>query len=181
MEGYKIIFDDIKKVFNILDITDEYILVKNKESTNKIYIYEIEPVTFLNFSIDVQSNILNLYSEFLRESNFKFQIYISNRKINIQKYIKNIENCISKTGSVEYVELVSKYIESIKNQLQDEKVYTTKYYLVISIERSSQSDINVVDNIISKIDNIGCNTKRITSKTEFELLLYEALNKEVVI
>ena len=115
MEGYKIIFDDIKKVFNILDITDEYILVKNKESTNKIYIYEIEPVTFLNFSIDVQSNILNLYSEFLRESNFKFQIYISNRKINIQKYIKNIENCISKTGSVEYVELVSKYIESIKN------------------------------------------------------------------
>ena len=83
MEGCKIKYGDVKDVFNIVDITDKYLLIKDKEIVKKVYIYEVEPVTFLNFSIDVQSNILNLYSEFLHELNFDFQIYISNKKINI--------------------------------------------------------------------------------------------------
>ena len=92
MEGCKIKYGDVKDIFSIVDITDKYLLVKNKEIVKKVYIYEVEPVTFLNFSIDVQSNILNLYSEFLHELNLDFQIYISNKKINIQKYISNLED-----------------------------------------------------------------------------------------
>ena len=81
MEWCNIKYESINKLFNLIDITDSYILVKNKEKTKKIYVYEIEPVTFLNFSMNVQSNILNLYNEFLRELNFEFQIFISNKKI----------------------------------------------------------------------------------------------------
>ena len=59
MEWCNIKYESINKLFNLIDITDSYILVKNKEKTKKIYVYEIEPVTFLNFSMNVQSNILN--------------------------------------------------------------------------------------------------------------------------
>ncbi|MBO5477896.1 MAG: hypothetical protein J6A15_09115 [Clostridia bacterium] len=180
-EGCKIKYDDVKKVFNFIDVTDKYILIKDRDKIKKVYIYQIEPVTFLNFSIDVQSNILNLYSEFLRELNFEFQIYISNKKINIQQYIQNIEKSISKKDSKKYASIVNNYIASIAEQLEDETIYTTKYYLVISLERNEQIEISSIDNIVKKLDNIGCNTKRLSSKRKLELLLYESINKEVAI
>ena len=67
-------------------------MVKDKDKTKKVYIYEIEPVTFLNFSMELQTNILNLYNEYLRSMKYEFQIYISNQKINIQNYILNLES-----------------------------------------------------------------------------------------
>ena len=97
MEWCNIKYESINKLFNLIDITDSYILVKNKEKTKKIYVYEIEPVTFLNFSMNVQSNILNLYNEFLRELNFEFQIFISNKKINVENYIRNLSKLIEKS------------------------------------------------------------------------------------
>ncbi len=181
MEGWKIKYENINKIFNFIDITDKYILLKEKEKVKKIYIYEVEPVTFLNFSIDVQSNILNLYSEFLRELNLDFQIYISNKKINIENYIETIQKNIETKGSKEYVELVNNYILSIEEKLKQEIIYATKYYIVLSLNRESDVDISFVDSIIRKLEDIGCITKRIKTKERLETILYETINKEVVV
>ena len=89
-------YNNIKQLYNITSVADKYIFVKERDVMKKVYLYEIEPVTFLNFSIDIQSNILNLYNEFLRELNLNFQIYISNKKVNIQNYIHH-NNVINKT------------------------------------------------------------------------------------
>ena len=51
----KIIYENINKIFNFIDITDRSVLYNEGENVKKVYIYEIEPITFLNFSIDVQS------------------------------------------------------------------------------------------------------------------------------
>ena len=155
-------------------------MLREKEKTKQIYIYEIEPVTFLNFSIDVQSNILNLYSEFLREFNFEFQIFISNKKINTKKYIENIEKNM-RSGNNLFTELKKKYVSNIYNQLEKECIYNTKYYIVVSLDSDSNIDINSLDALIQKLNLIGCNTKRIESKNELKYLLYECINKEVVV
>ena len=156
-------------------------MLKENDRVKKVYIYEVEPVTFLNFSIDVQSNILNLYSEFLHEFNLNFQIYISNKKINLENYIKTIQNAIITTGDSKYKELVEKYILGIESQLIDESVYQTKYYIVISFAREETIDINSVDSIISKLEDIGCMVSRIKSKSKIKKLLFESINKEVVL
>jgi len=179
-EGCKIKYDNIKNLFNFIDITDKYILIKDREKIKKVYIYEIEPVTLLNFSIDVQSNILNLYSEFLRELNLEFQIYISNKKVNIPKYIESLKNSMSKKNSLSYNNLLSKYISSITEQLEDEIIYNTKYYLVLSIDRDELVDFSTVNYTIKKLNNIGCNVQKINSKRKIETLLYESISKEVV-
>lgn len=179
-EGCKIKYDNIKNLFNFIDITDKYILIKDREKIKKVYIYEIEPVTLLNFSIDVQSNILNLYSEFLRELNLEFQIYISNKKVNIPKYIESLKNSMSKKNSLSYNNLLSKYISSITEQLEDEIIYNTKYYLVLSIDRDELIDFSTVNYTIKKLNNIGCNVQKINSKRKIETLLYESISKEVV-
>ena len=57
MEWCNIKYESINKLFNLIDITDSYILVKNKEKTKKIYVYEIEPVTFLIGSISLLKNL----------------------------------------------------------------------------------------------------------------------------
>lgn len=181
MEGCNIKYENINKVFNLIDVTDTYILLKDKEKIKKVYIYEIEPVTFLNFSMDVQSNILSLYNEFLREFNFDFQIYISNKKINIESYIENLRKLITKNCKKSYENLMNSYLFSINKHLENEMIYTTKYYIIISFERDSEYDIKQIDNIIKKLDYVGCNTKRIKAKKELKTILYENFNKEILI
>ncbi len=181
MEGCNIKYENINKLFNFIDVTDNYILLKKKEEVEKVYIYEIEPVTFLNFSMDVQSNILSLYNEFLRELNYDFQIYISNKRINVESYINNLSKIINTKASKEYIELMNKYLQNISRELEDEMIYTTKYYIIISFKRDSVFDITHIDSIIQKLDYVGCNTKRIKKKENIKNILYESFNKEVLV
>lgn len=162
-------------------MTDTYVLAKDRDKTKKIYIYEIEPVTFLNFSMDVQSNILNLYNELLRELNFEFQIFISNKKINVENYINNLTKIINQDARKSYVSLMNSYIESISKELENQMIYTTKYYIVISLDREDEYDISQIDEIIKKLDYVGCNTRRIKSKEDIQNILYENLNKEILV
>ena len=181
MEGCNIKYENINKLFNFIDVTDNYILLKKKEEVEKVYIYEIEPVTFLNFSMDVQSNILSLYNEFLRELNYDFQIYISNKRINVESYINNLSKIINTKASKEYIELMNRYLQNISRELEDKMIYTTKYYIIISFKRDSVFDITHIDSIIQKLDYVGCNTKRIKKKENIKNILYESFNKEVLV
>ena len=181
MEGCNIKYENINKLFNFIDVTDNYILLKKKEEVEKVYIYEIEPVTFLNFSMDVQSNILSLYNEFLRELNYDFQIYISNKRINVESYINNLSKIINTKASKEYIELMNKYLQNISRELEDKMIYTTKYYIIISFKRDSVFDITHIDSIIQKLDYVGCNTKRIKKKENIKNILYESFNNEVLV
>lgn len=151
-------------------------MVKDKDKTKKVYIYEIEPVTFLNFSMELQTNILNLYNEYLRSMKYEFQIYISNQKINIQNYILNLESISKQNPKTEAKE----YIKSIKEELTKEKIYVTKYYIIVALDRTETEDIIQVDTMVNKLNNIGCKVKRIKVKKELCKILYEGINKEVV-
>lgn len=170
----KIHYQDINKLYNLVDITDSYVLIKDNDVVKKVYIYEIEPVTFLNFSIELQNNILNLYNEFLRELNLEFQIYISNQKVNISNYISKIKE-INKNS-----ELANSYINCIKHELEKQDIFVTKYYIIVSYERNNKVDIEQIDSIISKLDYIGCNTKRVKLEKELCSILYKGINKEVI-
>lgn len=151
-------------------------MAKDKDKTKKVYIYEIEPVTFLNFSMELQTNILNLYNEYLRSMKYEFQIYISNQKINIQNYILNLESISKQNPKTEAKE----YIKSIKEELTKEKIYVTKYYIIVALDRTETEDIIQVDTMVNKLNNIGCKVKRIKVKKELCKILYEGINKEVI-
>lgn len=181
MEGCIIKYDNINNLFNLIDVADTYILLKDKDKIKKVYIYEIEPVTFLNFSMDVQSNILNLYNEFLRELNFEFQIFISNKKINTESYIKNLEKIVNNNARKNYVNLMNNYLQSISEELENEIIYTTKYYIVISFERDYEYDLSEIDSVIKKLDYVGCNTRRLKNKCDIKNILYESINKEILV
>ncbi len=174
-------YNNIKQLYNITSVADKYIFVKERDVMKKVYLYEIEPVTFLNFSIDIQSNILNLYNEFLRELNLNFQIYISNKKVNIQNYIQNIKQAINSLDNPIIQSLSERYVNSISAELENQSIYTTKYYIVISVSTNEDINMDNVDNIISKLNYIGCNVNKICDKNILKNILYESINKEVIV
>lgn len=174
-------YNNIKQLYNITSVADKYIFVKERDVMKKVYLYEIEPVTFLNFSIDIQSNILNLYNEFLRELNLNFQIYISNKKVNIQNYIQNIKQAINSLDNPIVQNLSERYVNIISEELENQTIFTTKYYIVISVSTNEDINMDNVDNIISKLNFIGCNVNKICDKNILKNILYESINKEVIV
>jgi len=170
-------YKDINKLYNIIQIEDEYILVNYKGIDTKIYIYKIEPIVMLGLSENEKENILTVYKEFFKQINFDFQILILNSKLNVDKYI---EKLIAKTNiyQVENIDLKNKYINDIKQKLLREKIYESDYYIIISLSYNSNLDIYSIDNVIKKLNKIGCNTKKIFGKNKLEKIMYRCINKE---
>lgn len=175
MKKYK----DITRLYNIKSIEEEYVLVNYKGVDTKIYMYKIEPIVMLGLSSNEKENILTVYKELLRQVNFDFQILMLNSKLNVDNYIKTL---ISKTNisQVENIKLKNKYIKDIKAKLIKENIYETDYYIIISITYNMNTKITSIDNIIKKLNKIGCATRKVYGKNNLIDLLYRCINKGLV-
>lgn len=171
-------FKDIKEIYKIYGINDEYIIVKGENKTYKKYIYEIMPVTLLDFSIEVQNSIYMIYNEFLREMDLNLQIYISNKKMNTESYIKNLNDSILRENNEKFKIFLTNYLDDLKEKLNYERIYITKYYIVVSLDRKSEQNIEEIDNVFKKLNKLGCIVNRISKRKDFVNILYESINKE---
>lgn len=153
-------------------------MTKNDNKLYKKYVYEIIPVTLLDFSIEVQNSIYTVYNEFLREMNLDLQIYISNKKMNIENYIKNLNNSILKENNEKFKNFLNHYLEDIKEKLNYERIYITKYYIIVSLDKKSDQNIEEIDNVFKKLNKLGCIVNRISKRKDFVNILYESINKE---
>lgn len=159
-------FADIESVYNIIDIKDEYILSKEGDKLNRIYIYEIDPIPIINISQDIQNNISNTYTTFLREINVDFQVLVINKKISLNNFFN------SKNSSINN----EKYLYDMRVKIRDDKIFYAKYYLIVALKKQEQ--IEDIDKIIYILKNCGCDVARIKDKTKIENFLYECINKE---
>lgn len=169
-------FKDITKLYNIKSIEEEYVLVNYKGVDTKIYMYKIEPIVMLGLSNSEKENILTVYKELLKQVNFDFQILMLNSKLNVDNYIKSL---VSQTNisQVENATLKNKYISDIKEKLVKENIYETDYYIVISMTYNMNTNILAIDNVIKKLNKIGCAAKRVYGKENLMDLLYGCINK----
>ena len=73
-------YKNIDELYNIKDVTDEYILVKRNKSQERIYIFKVKPLVLLDMSVETKQDIINIYMQFLKELTLPFEICISNKK-----------------------------------------------------------------------------------------------------
>lgn len=172
MKKYK----DITKLYNIKCIDEEYILVNYKGLDTKVYIYKIQPIVMLGLSENEKENILTVYKELLRQVSFDFQILILNSKLDVDSYINTYiyQNDFSQ---IENMQLKNKYIQDIKEKLIKENIYEIDYYIVISVVYNMNININSIDNVIKKLDKVGCVTTKVCGKKKLRDLLYKCINK----
>ena len=124
-------------------------------------------------SSNIQLNIINIYNQFLRLCNFNFEILILNKRLDIEKYIKEYYFNYSKISEDIYL----KYIQDISNKLRQEDMYETKMYIIVSDNFKVKSSIGDYEKVIYRLDEIGCKVRKINTKKEYEELLYKCINK----
>ena len=159
---------DIESIYNIVYIKDEYILTKENENFRHVYIYEINPIPIINISNDIQKNISSVYTTFLREINVDFQVLVINKKIDFNQVF----------NSNKFNQINSKYFSDMRVKIKDDKIYYSKYYLIVALKKQDQ--VENIDKMIDIFKNCGCNVKRIIGKNEIELILYECINKREI-
>lgn len=172
MKKYK----DISKLYNIKSVENDFILINYKGIDTRIYIYKIEPIVILGLSEEEKENILTIYKELLKQVNFDFQILMLNSKLDIDLYVQNL---VTQTGilQVENMNLKNKYINDIKEKLIKENIYETDYYIAISISYNMNTNFTSIDNVIKKLNKIGCTTKKVCGKNNLQNLLFKCINK----
>lgn len=101
--------------------------------------------------------------------------------MNINSYITNLKNNVSKDSDIRFKEFLNNYLLDIEEKLVSERIYITKYYIIISLDNKCGQSIDDIDNIINKLNKLRCIVKRICNKHDIENIIYESINKESVI
>lgn len=61
--------------------------------------------------------------------------------------------------------------------MKKQKLYYGKYYIIIAIRDKDNIRINDVDNILKRLNDLGCNINRVSGIDNIRLVLYECINK----
>lgn len=165
-------YEDISTIYNIQDICDEYILLKNKE-LYQVYIYEVFPVNVTNLQEEQKEYIIEKYIEFLKKVNIDFQILVRTNKFDVDEYVKNIEERIN-ANECKKEGIYKEYIENMKYFLVNQDIYILYYYI---IAKKSQNDTNNIESMIYSIENTGCKVNKMFGKEKLYSFIYENINK----
>ena len=159
MKGGSILkYKDIKTLYQIVDINEEYIVTMYDNILTRVYIYEITPVVLFDINEERKNNILNKYKEILKQINFDFEVLMINQKFDIDKYINKLKN------------------NSLVNE-KNKSIYETIYYIVVSFANINNLNVESVDKIIKKFADIGCNVTRISGKDNLVNILNNTINR----
>ena len=165
-------FKNINEIYNITNITDEYIITKENSNYSKIYIYEIKPIILLDLSDEVKEKIILEYKECLRQINFDFQILIVNKKLNFDEYIQKINNNICDN------KIYNEYLSDMKLIFKNENIFESLFYIIVKINDKQCFKVENVDNSLKILEKIGCKVERIKDKVLLETILNKGINKE---
>lgn len=173
MFSFKSKFRDINEIFNVVQITDEYILTKENNEYLKVYIYEVEPIILLDLNESTMENIILQYKEFLRQINFDFQVLVINKEISFKEYIKKVFN-----DELNRTKIYSSYINDMEIKFKNENIFETVYYIIVKIKDNNMLNVDTVDNSIKILNKIGCKVNRIIDKNKLTKILNNSINKE---
>lgn len=166
-------FKDINEIYNVIEITNEYIVKKENNNYIKVYIYEVKPIILLDLSDDVKEKTVIEYKEFLRQINFDFQILVINKELNFNDYMREILN-----NNLCDMQIYNKYVKDMELKFKNENIFDTIFYIIVKIKNNQFIKVENVDNSLAILEKIGCKVKRIKDKESLAKILNSSINKE---
>lgn len=185
----------------IVDITDDIVFLKGG---NACMVMEVSSVNFFLLSNDEQNARLYGYMSLLNSLSSYIQILILSRRIDLDSYIKLLEEKIASVQNPKIAEQLSLYRDFIKDLIKGEGLLDKKAYVVIpfsqlelgatnaaqtaSTSKNKNIDFNerVKSALISKRNNVATQIERMgltarpLSTNELIKLYYELFNQEFV-
>ena len=146
------------------------ISIKNNNNYIDEYLYEIFPISIINFSEEKLHRLLSSYIEFLKIIDTKFKILIRNYKFDKEEYINKH---MATSSNIKNLDIYSSYIEDLKKKIDKEKIYDVRAYLCIVCSKENKQNI---EEGIAKLKDAGINIKRLQGN-EILKVLYNSINK----
>ena len=161
-------FKDISTIFNIEKVDDNKIYIKEKEKMQEELIYQVLPISMLNYSYEDLEKVINVYIEFLKSINVKFKILIRNIKFDKNEYLnKHFNNLVASK------EIYKDYINSVKLKIEEEEIYSNKIYICFICKSEQEKQI---DDNLRRLSSAKISILKLTKKEIIDLL-YSSINK----
>lgn len=168
----KNIYADISTLYDIIDINDNCILIKQQNIIKQVHIYKVEPVMILNIRESISKNVITSYTEFLRGMNHDFQIYIENTKVNINNYFNNIN--LDDTN-INKNKLAQIYKLELEKTLNENNIYIFNYYIVLLTENNE--NIEEINKGIYNLCKTGVSIEKLQGRDNLDSFIYSKINK----
>lgn len=137
----------------------------------KLHVIKVEPVNF-NLKTKVeQNNILEAYKSLLKQCDFDFQIYIQTRKVDIQKYIDEVEKCIKYESEI--ADMAQDYINLVKELSESKSSISRRFYIVYEAKNA-----DFKNSTIQECLKMCGNTVEICGKKEIIKLFKSCFKKQ---
>lgn len=121
-------FSNSQDLVEVEEIKESTLILKDKS------LRQILMVSGINFALrseEEQNAISASYANFLNSIDFDLQIIVHSRKINIDKYIVNLEGLASREQSPLLQNQITEYKEFIRTFVQDHAIMSKSFFIVV--------------------------------------------------
>ncbi|MFA6136225.1 MAG: TraC family protein [Candidatus Paceibacterota bacterium] len=101
-------------------------------------------VSGVNFELkseDEQDIITSTYQDFLNSLDFSLQIVIHSRKLNIENYLKKMEEIRNKESSELLRNQIDEYVSFIRSFVKENEIMTKNFFVVVPYEAAGAGEI----------------------------------------
>lgn len=112
----------------IEDIRDKTLILKDGSLRQVVM---VGGINFYLKSEEEQNLITQAYQNFLNSLNFQMQIVIHSRKINIERYLRNLDERKAQESSALLQDQISEYQEFIRKFVADNAIMSKTFFVVV--------------------------------------------------
>ena len=174
---------------NIVDITDDIILLKNGDGA---LVLQVSAVNFGLLSEVEQVSIIASFAQLLNSLSYPIQILIHSRRLDITSYLSLLDNAQKLQTNPLLFTMMGKYRQFIQSTIKENDVLDKQFYIVISVSNleiglgyNNKLDrvkkIKTVtfprrDQLIRQLSRVGLRAQQLTSP-KLVKLFYEIYNQ----
>jgi len=117
-----------KEFVEIADIRDTVVILKDGSLRA---VLEVNSMNFELKSVDEQTAVVRAFQNFINSVEFPLQIVISSRKLNIEPYIKSLDDVISEQQNELLKIQATEYARFVKGLTELANIMAKKFYVVV--------------------------------------------------
>lgn len=134
-------------------------------------VLEVTPLNFELRSEEEQDAIIDTYESFLNSVGSRLQILIRTREIDMDKYLEDLRQRLDTETEQVYRDQLENYDEFIRSLIQNNKILTRHFYIVVPYAHTGKADFELVEeqlnltlDIVAKgMTRLGMSARKLSS------------------
>lgn len=154
-----------RQQINIKGVKDNILLLPGKQYRAVI---EVSPVNFELKSDEEQDALIDTYESFLDSLPCPLEIIVRIRKLDMDKYLSDIQELLTEEEEPVYRSQIENYTESVQGLVRDNKILSRHFYVVLphsasDFETAKEQLLLNADMVSKGLMRLGMQTRQLTN------------------